>query len=237
VRAFWIGLGICFVAGVIGGVIECKRAHADLRIDVLASLNMILDDADDRKLSSTEKYRALDLAGDEMGKSFVYRKLDTVTTVSDQRTYALNTDCAGGLYSVFWQGSEPGEVKWIPIIDASDRPLQNKENPTGVVAVCWLADETNISFDEIPLTSGQTFVVSYYAYPNVLRSVADSVEWTLPDGFEPAAIQMAADIALAKIGMDWAEQKGQKHRESGLTSMDRLKNVQPTARQVGDTLK
>ena len=76
-------------------------AYADDGADVLLDLDEYTDDANDSKMTGAQKLRFLNKAGRELGKSLVYPLFDTIITVVDQESYAMNSDAVGVLRGGF----------------------------------------------------------------------------------------------------------------------------------------
>lgn len=164
-------------------------AKADIKVNLLDRLNTKLSDESNLMLDSVSKYKMLDEVAREMARRGVYLKRDTILTADSTEYYAgLNSDYAGTIESAYIKNEF--DRKFLPIIDR-DSALNVPDVKEGVLTYIWWEQDTTLGVHAIPRRV-DTIILRYYAYPPSLSDGGDSLEWSLPDGLEGAALELTA---------------------------------------------
>ena len=225
-RVHWSIWAVLIVIALTVWMVQCVKA--DTRVDLLAILNAYIGDTGNNKMSEANKILMMDATGRELGRSYVYTKLDTVLTVANTESYALNTDFAGALRSVHIK--KGSSRSYVSVGSPNNIPNAADPNP-GEVLYAYLGADARLVVEAIPLYA-ETLIVSYYALPVVLS--ASGTEWDLPDEYEDAAIRITAAKVLWALPTAWAIERANVFYQSGWADVERLKNAAPLTRQVGD---
>lgn len=207
------------------GFLVCQEAKAGIRLDILAKMNELMDDANNRKMSQASKVLFLDDIGREYGRRLLYVKRDTILTVANQELYTPNSDFAGVLQSAY---KKAGATRTVLTVLGRDSVLKLPE--TSLLLYLFVETDGRIGFQGIP-KAADTVILLYGAYPAALSG--DSTEWDLPNHYERPAYMEAAAVCLDKIGTAEAQGKAEGLRAAAAVLLSELQNPAPQSRNIG----
>ena len=210
-------------------------AYAGIRVDLIARVNELMDDANNRKMSAVNKILFLDGIGREYGRRGLYVKRDTIVTVANTESYTIadsSLDFAGALQGAYLKRGQTRVV--LPVIDR-DSAFRVPDVKPGVISYLFVEEDGKLGTLSVPLRA-DTLILLYYAVPAALAedTTTAGAEWALPDFYEDAALRITASKCLLRMQTTWALERSALLYQTGWADIESLKMFTPQSRQVGD---